>query len=56
MFPFWICFISGSRVPVVFFVEPGGLMMVASMIVPGFISSPCAFSRPRTKARMCSGS
>ena len=55
IFPFRVCFISGSRVPVAFFVELGALMIVASTIVPVFIRSPCASNSPRTNAKICSG-
>ena len=37
--PLRVCFISGSRACVAFFVELGAAMIVASTIVPAFSSS-----------------
>ncbi len=53
-FPFRVCFISGSRLFVAFFVELGAAMIVASTIVPARSVTCFSASRSLTASKIAS--
>jgi hypothetical protein len=54
--PFLLCFISGSRSPLLFLVELGAAISVASTTERTLEHQPLALSRSLTVCRICAAS